>query len=437
MKRSGALALMLTARLAAQAPGPGPIAYADAINDLSSEDPAVRLKTVKLLKVAAYPEAAVPLAPLIADPQETVQLEAIAAELNIFLAGEVAGQKDGYPVVDKRRPLSPEAAFALGADGLSFRPVPAEVLNALRTAAAGDRPRVALDALYAFGALGYQPAGAPRLDLLRASATNLSSALTAHETARRVAAARVIACVFEKRAGDDPIDRSIGDALLAALNDKDRVVRTAAMQALGAVKDERAVPPLTELVTAARGDTAEAALDALAHIASVSSASLFRAQLSVKSVHARMLAVEALARLGDAARLADIQSALESDRTESVQLAVSFAATMLSGASIDPIAESLVAARLHDQAIRYLVEIAPGRETLFARQVLDPDTRIRFEVAGVFLRSGDPRALALVEPLGRDKDPAVALLAGRAVARMRSMLPPVQTLPAPAAPPGP
>jgi hypothetical protein len=38
-----------------------------------------------MMKQAGYPEAAVPLAALITDPADEVQLEAIAAELNIFL----------------------------------------------------------------------------------------------------------------------------------------------------------------------------------------------------------------------------------------------------------------------------------------------------------------------------------------------------------------
>ena len=56
-------------------------------------DAGTRLHAVQLLKTAAYPEAAVPLAPLVTDPQDEVQLEAIAAELNIFLAEPVVPRK--------------------------------------------------------------------------------------------------------------------------------------------------------------------------------------------------------------------------------------------------------------------------------------------------------------------------------------------------------
>ena len=56
--------------------------------ELLSPDANVRLRAAHLLKDAAYPEAAVPLAKLVTDADDEVQIEAIAAELNIFLAEE-------------------------------------------------------------------------------------------------------------------------------------------------------------------------------------------------------------------------------------------------------------------------------------------------------------------------------------------------------------
>src|SRR5438876_10853071 len=67
--------------------------FEHATRDLTSADAGTRLRAVQLLKDAAYPEAAVPLARLIGDPQDEIQLEAIAAELNIFLAERVVTKK--------------------------------------------------------------------------------------------------------------------------------------------------------------------------------------------------------------------------------------------------------------------------------------------------------------------------------------------------------
>ena len=64
------------------------VPFEQAITDLASADAATRLRTVQVLKDAAYAEAAVPLARLVVD-RKWVQLDAIAAELNIFLAEKV------------------------------------------------------------------------------------------------------------------------------------------------------------------------------------------------------------------------------------------------------------------------------------------------------------------------------------------------------------
>ena len=73
--------------------------------DLSSTDAGVRLRAVQMLKDAAYAEAAVPLAALVTDPQDEVQLEAIAAELNIFLAEQVVTRKRIGLVIEVRKRL--------------------------------------------------------------------------------------------------------------------------------------------------------------------------------------------------------------------------------------------------------------------------------------------------------------------------------------------
>src|SRR5689334_24029588 len=79
--------LCLPALAVAQVP------FEQAARDLSSPDAGTRLRTVQMLRDAAYPEAAVPLARAVADTQDEVQLAAIAAELNIFLADRVVAKK--------------------------------------------------------------------------------------------------------------------------------------------------------------------------------------------------------------------------------------------------------------------------------------------------------------------------------------------------------
>src|SRR5438876_1084358 len=141
-----ALAVCSTTR-AAQVP------FEHATRDLTSADPGARLRAAQMLKESPYPEAAVPLAPLITDHEDDVQLAAIAAELNIFLAEKVVVRKRVGFVVEVRNQIVAEKAFAAGPLAIGPRPVPPDVLAALRTASADDNPRVALEALYAFGTL--------------------------------------------------------------------------------------------------------------------------------------------------------------------------------------------------------------------------------------------------------------------------------------------
>jgi HEAT repeat protein len=413
----GALALALAwpATSTAQVP------FDDAIKDLSNENPAVRLKTLRALREERYPEAAVPVSNLIIDKEDAIQLQAIAAELDIFLVEKVTSRDgDGEPTVQKRSQQSAEAAFDGGPLVVSLRPVPSEVLNALRVAAHDENARVATEALYAFGALASQQEGAGLVALQRVSADDLVTLLEGRNASLRAAAAHVIGRFYARRPSDTPVDASIGDRLLAALNDKDRGVRAAALGALGDIRYEPAIQVLTDLVkTHMKGRDVEGALDALARIASPASAPLFREQLTSKVIAHRMLAVEGLARMPGVVKIGEIQTALAKETEDEVLLAQSFAAAMLADAPIDQLGEALVRPRLHDQARRYLVELAPGHASRFGRHAMDPDSRIRVEVAEVLTLAGDRSALPLVTPLASDQDPAVAFAGVRAVSQLR------------------
>ena len=237
-----------------------------------------------------------------------------------------------------------------------------EVLTALRLGARDDNPRVAIEALYAFGALGAAPSGGARRELLRASGPDISALVGASDPAMRYAAVRVLGAVFARRPPDGPIDETVGDAVISALNDADQIVKGAAMQALGTMRYERGVQALTDLFQFyGKNDAAEAALDALARIAHPTSAPVFTAQLSGKSSSRRGIAIEGLARIGDASTLPEIQRALDADRSDGVTLAGVYAAALLARGPIDRIADALTRPRLRAQARQYLTELVPGR----------------------------------------------------------------------------
>ena len=308
----------------------GQVPFEQAVADLGSPDAGTRLRAAQLLRNAAFPEAAIPLAPLLTDPQDEVQFAAIAAELNIFLVEPVVAKKRVALLVEVRNAVQAEPAFSAGPNALGARTVPVAVLTGLRVAARDQNPRVAIEALYAFGALAIQPGGAARRDLLRAAGPDLAAFIGFSDPAMRYAAVRVLGRVFAKRAQDEAIEPTVGDAVITALNDRDRAVKAAAMRALGSMRYARGLQALTDQFTFYRkGDAAETALDALAQIAHPTSVPLFIEQLASPSAALRTFAIEGLARTGDAAQLPAIQAMLEKEREASVTLAGAFASIML------------------------------------------------------------------------------------------------------------
>jgi HEAT repeat protein len=134
----------------------------------------------------------------------------------------------------------------------------------------------------------------------------------------------------------------------------------------------------------------------------------------------KLIAIEGLARIGDREGASQIQASLARERNDAVLLAATFAAVLLSTSSIDPIAEALSRPKLREQALQYLIELAPGRPTTFASLAKDPVARIRADVADVLGLSGAAAALPIVEPMRKDPDPQVVRSAERAVARLRA-----------------
>jgi hypothetical protein len=382
----------------------------------------VRLRAVRALTPTATLEAAVPLSKAITDADNQVQLEAIAAELNIFLAEKVVPRKRVGLVVEVRNSISAEAAFAEGSFALNTAPVPVEVISALRIAARDENARVAVEALYAFGAIGAELSGSARRDLLRSSAPELAGMIGLPDPALKAAAIRVIGRLFVWQRDEAPVDRGVGDALVAALNEKNGTIRDAAMDALSGMRYERSVQALTDIALYyGRQETGVSALAALSRIGHPSSTPLFLQQLTSGTTTMKIIAAEGLARLGDRQYDDAVGSAFARESNEAVLLARAFASVLLTDAALDPLFDALAKSKLRDQALRYLIELAPGRTALFAAPSRNADARLRADVADILALSRDQAALPIVEPLTADSDRTVAHAADRAVSRLRRL----------------
>jgi HEAT repeat protein len=397
------------------------LTFEKTVADLSSPDPGTRLHAVQLLKGAAYPESAVPLAQVILDPYDETQLEAIGAELNIFLSDKVTPRRRVGLLVEVRGRIEAEPIFMAGPSALGPTRVPAAVATALATASRDPNARVAVEALYAFGALAGEVSAGDRPAVLAQSGPVLAATIGATDPTLRIAAIRVIGRVFARRPGDPAIEETVGDAVIMALNDRETPIQITAMWALGAMRYERAIQGLNELFQYhQRGPLAEASFDALAHIGHASSLPQFVAQLNGRTATLKLVAIEGLARTGDRTRAESILNALSSERNDAILLAGHFANAKLVDGPVDAIVEALARGKLHDQASQYVLEIAAGHAQVFARHLQDPDPRIRIEVVNALGLSGDAAALPLVEPLAKDRDEGVAKAAARAVARLRA-----------------
>jgi HEAT repeat protein len=394
--------------------------FEQTVQDLQSAESRVRLRAARLLNETPYPEAAVPLARVLTDSYADVQREAIAAELNIFRAAPIPRRSRLGAMIEGQTPTSSEMLFAEGALGIGAVEVPASVLAALLDAGITGNRRLATEALYAFGALASEPGGTRRRELLSSSSADLIALTMSKEATMRVAVIRVIGRVYEWRRGDEAIDSRVGDAVVAALNDKDRAVRVAAMDALGSMRYLRAVQALAGLFDYyGKGELAQSALGALARIGHSSSAPLFLAQLKNGNTAWKILAIEGLSRVGDGGNLPTIQAAIAADRNDAILLAGSFAAAALGGGSVESIAEGLRRPAVREQARGYLGELVGLARRVFSPYLQDPDPRMRADVLDALSLGRDTGALPLAMPLVRDPNPQVARAAERAVARMR------------------
>lgn len=379
--------------------------YDDVIRNLRNPDPKIRYAAVKLLRESKYPEAVAPIAALVTDPVDEIQLEAIAAELSFFLVEDVSAKKRVALFVEVRsaggRAMN---AFEQGPLAVWPRPVPPELVKGLLAAVDDENGRVRLEAIYALGTIGRGPVD-------EETARGLIKALDHYDPAIRAAAARVIGRLEVKPAGD---------ALVKAINDSQAPVRYAAMRALGSIREERAVRALTEQFTFyGKGEGAWAALDALAHIAHASSVPLFTERLADRDEWLRRASAEGLARAGDTSQVSALEVGAGNDSSEMVRAAMTFALQKLGKNYIPRLVEFLGRDKSAPQVAAYLLELGPSIAQLLVPHLQDPTDAIRGNVAMILGEIGGQAAIPALQALTTDRDKDVIEAATRAIERIK------------------
>src|SRR6476469_6420013 len=140
--------------------------FDDVIRNLRNPDPKVRLASVQLLRESKYPEAIGPIAPLVNDPIDQIQLEAIATELSFFVTEDVPSKKRLGYIVEVRNPSHAAAAFELGPLAVEPRVPPPDLVDALLTAIDDDNPKVRSEAIYTVGTIARPPLNDSQASLL-------------------------------------------------------------------------------------------------------------------------------------------------------------------------------------------------------------------------------------------------------------------------------
>lgn len=387
-----------------------PERFDDVVRNLRNPDPKVRLNAVKLLREAKYPEAIVPLAALVNDPLDPIQLEAIAAELSFFLVQDVPERKRRALIVEVRNSGGAETAFQLGPLGIWPRTAPPELMLALLKAVDDENARVRSEAIYTAATIGRAPLE-PETEQL------LIKALDHYDPQVRKGAAQ-----FAGRAGV----KGAADALVKAVNDSIPEVRFAAMRALGQLREERAVVALTEqLKFYGKGEGAWASLDALARIAHPSSVPLFVERIGDKDANLRRAAAEGLGRSGDSSQAALLEGGAGNDSSDPVRAAMTFALQKLGRNYLPRLIEFLDDGRTAVQVQGYFMELGPAIEKEVLPNLQEPDPSIRAALADVLGAIGGDASVAALQNLQQDRDKTVIDAARRALERikMRSSTP--------------
>jgi HEAT repeat protein len=403
------------------------VPFETVIAGLKSPDASARISSLVLLRQAGYLEAAPAIAPLLADPDPTVQGAAVETILTLYTVDVNYTVEIGRQVVRQKGATLPLYAFVQGPGVTIANPAPPEVIRGLIAATGAITPSVRFDAAYTLAVLGTPLMSKGQLPdatrVIDALMTILRESNPVMKEAATNALGRLLGAALKH---GDPggdlasIRTEAGDLIVGGLNEPDVNLRLASMAALGEMRYERAVQSLTDLFNYhKKGAEAMAAFDAVSRIGHPGSIPVFLAQLGSRETQVRRLAVEGIARTRDAEAMAQMLSRAEADQSQYIGHAVAFAKALNTNYREMPkLVQGFKYSSLAPQTSAYLVELgAPAALELSAFST-NGDARIRAGVAEVLGIVGDQTSLGLVEVLMRDKTKAVADAAVRSQRRL-------------------
>ncbi len=214
--------------------------------------------------------------------------------------------------------------------------------------------------------------------------------------------------------------RDAGDRLLVAVDDSSESVRLFAVEALGFVREDRALPKVRDLIARAGKRNVDGLTLTLARIGAPDDLAYFKAHLADRSAGVRRAAAEGIGRIGDRASVGAIDQLATSDRAPAVRLAAAFALHRL-GRS--PVSGDRVRARRRrahrprraSTCSSWAPRPCPAVQEALKVAVL---SRHRADLIQAIGYLGSAADLPMVQPLLRDPDERVQRAANAAVIRL-------------------
>lgn len=401
MSRRFRAILAVSMVMSAAAPGARQAQWQDVIRNLRHPKADVRLESVERLNEAGYVGAIEPVAALIGDPDDRVQAAAIDAELTFFLTERIGGS--GRLLSMGSSKSRAQLAFEAGPLVRTATPAPPALVAALTAAMRDENARVRFDAVHALGFIAEPP-------LTPAQIQGIVDGLDHYDPLIRIGTARVLGRLGAREAGSKLFD---------TLSDSNATVRQYAIEAVGQVREARAMAFLRDAIERGSGNV-DVLLLALARIGSPMDLALFREHLRDRRPEARRAAVEGLGRLGDTESTGAITNVLQADRAETVRLAAAFALQRLGQTQTHTIAAMLVLDSVREQARDYLFELGgaalPGIESALK---VATDSRHRADLIQLIGYFGTGESMPSMERYLTDKDERVVRAATNATLRLR------------------
>jgi HEAT repeat protein len=224
-------------------------------------------------------------------------------------------------------------------------------------------------------------------------------------------------------------DRSAAPRVSAYVRDLNDRVQGAALETVGVLRYQAAIPDLEKVYKEPRNDKARrAAITSIAMMPVDTNRELFLSALADKDDSVRAAAAEGLGRLRQASDLAVLERGFTEERKMPPRLAFAFATVSLGKTELAEFsAMQYLANTLNSRGYRgvaegYLIELA--REPMVREQLyslLPQSTRDeKIGIARVLAAGGDGTARPHLEKLSKDTDPEVAEEALRALRTLRA-----------------